>query len=87
MFGFLNYSSVTILGFPELDLSSIVYQFQRLNDIKLPILLTVELNIFYFSMVWFIAVGCLLKIKVGILVLRAAAISEIKRINFTATQL
>ena len=46
-------SSVTILGFPELDLSSIVYHFRRLNDIKLPMLLTVELNIFYFSIVWF----------------------------------
>ena len=46
-------SSVTILGFPELDLSSIVYHFRSLNDIKLPMLLTVELNIFYFLMVWF----------------------------------
>ena len=41
------------LDSPKFDLSSIVYHFQRLNDIKLPMLLIVELNIFYFSMVWF----------------------------------
>ena len=45
--------SVTILVFPEFDLSSPVYHFRRFNDIKLLMLLTVELNIFYFSMVWF----------------------------------
>ena len=46
VFGFLNFTN---LGFPELDLSSIVYHFRRLNDIKLPMLLIVELNIFLFS--------------------------------------
>ena len=49
----LSLSSVTNLDSPEFDLSSIVFHFQRLDDIKLPMLLTVELNIFYFSMVWF----------------------------------
>ena len=44
-------SSVTNLDSPEFDLSSIVFHFRRLDDIKLPMLLTVELNIFYFSMV------------------------------------
>ena len=41
----LGLSSVTILGFPELDLSSIVYHFRRLNDIKLPMLLTMEIEV------------------------------------------
>ena len=49
----LYLSYVTNLNSPEFDLSSIVYQFRRLNDIKLQMLLTVELNIFIFFMVWF----------------------------------
>ena len=40
---------VTILVFPEFDLSLTVYHFHRFNDIKLLMLLTVELNIFLFD--------------------------------------
>ena len=50
-------SSVTNLDSPEFDLSLIVYHFQRLNDIKLQMLLTVELNILFFRWFGFIAVG------------------------------
>ena len=41
--------SVTILVFPEFDLSFPVYHFRRFNDIKLLMLLTVELNILLFD--------------------------------------
>ena len=41
--------SVTILVFPDFDLSSTVYHFRRFNDIKLPMLLTVELKILIFD--------------------------------------
>ena len=41
-------SFVTNLDSPKFDLSSIVYHFWRLNDIKLQMLLTMELNIFLF---------------------------------------